>query len=222
MLIKVHKADFKEETMNKTIKLMSLTVVTMLTLVGCGQRGPEQSKTTPIQDEVVIESMIERAGETMQTYFAVDVNDGLERTFDTIKAEVLVDEEALTYEHTSNIVQATLVEKPQEGDMYSYGVVFSPDNQEITGAIAGTYSTARKKDFTDEVLEQTARTYIEEKQLVENPESLVFKQVDDSVKKQNFLIVVFENGENDLLIGISNQTGEVMYFEKLTLPEIVE
>ena len=181
-------------------------------LTGCSM-GPEQMKSVPIEDPAKVETLHELTKDAMKNYFNVDVNDGVERKIEGFESYVLADVPTETYLHRNNVIKATKEGKPAEGEVVSYGASLDPETNELTGAIVVTYTEAKPQDLTEEQQEEIAMNFIKEKQLVENPDALVFEGIEKSMSNKQYSGLKFKNGEDILLVSVGLQTGQVTHFE---------
>lgn len=205
-------------------KLLScIGVMTLLGafLTGCSM-GPEQMKSVPIEDEAKVQALHELTKDAMQTYFDVDVNDGVERKIEGLESYVLVDVPSESYLYRNNVIKATVDGDPVEGQVYSYGASLNPETNEVTGAIIVNYSKAEPQDYTVEQQQEIAMNFIKEKNLVENPDALVFDGIEKGMSNKQYSGLRFKNNEDDLLVSVSLQTGQVSHFEFVEAIEAIE
>lgn len=207
--------------MKKIFSYMGIMILAGTLLTGCSM-GPEQMKSVPIEDTAKIETLHNITKEAMATYFDVDVNDGVDRTLEGFESYVLVDLPSETYLHRNNVIKTTAKGDPVEGELYSYGASLDPETNEITGAIIVNYSKAEPQEYTTEQLEEIAMTFIRDKQIVENPDALVFEGIEKGMSSEQYTGLRFKDGEDDVLISISLQTGKVSHFEYVKLIETPE
>ena len=196
-------------------KLFScIGIVTLLGafLTGCSM-GPEQMKSVPIEDEAKVEALHDITKEAMKTYFDIDVNDGIERKVEGFESYVLVDVPTESYLYRNNVIRAAFEGEAVEGQIYSYGASLNPETNELTGAIVVTYSKADPKALTTQQQQEIAMNFIKEKNLVENPDGLIFEGIEKSMSNKQYSGLKFKNNEENLIISISLQTGKVTHFE---------
>lgn len=198
--------------MKSKFKLFVVAILASATLVGCST-GPERVRKIAITDEQTIGVMNDIATAAMKNYFDVDVNDGVPRNVAAESNELLVDAKAKTYVHSNNVIKISQQEKPAFDQLDSYAIVLSPDNSEVRGAVMSIHSERPVIEYTDQQLIEMSVAYAKEKQLVEDPSTLIFEEVDKEMSADNLAILKFKNGENYLLVGVNLQFNEVMYFE---------
>ena len=190
-------------------------------LTGCSM-GPEQMKSVPIEDPAKVETLHEITKDAMKNYFDVDVNDGVERKLEGFESYVLLDVPTESYLYRNNVIKATMESKPQEGQIASYGASLNPETNELTGAIVVTYSEAQPQDLTVEQQQEIAMNFIKEKNLVANPDSLIFEGIEKGMSNNQYSGLKFKNGDDVLLVSVSLQTGKVTHFEFVEVIEPVE
>lgn len=211
--------------MKKLIGLMGMIIGLGAFITGCSM-GPEAVKSEPITDEGKIEELYNVAKEAMVTYFDTNIEDGIERKVEAYENYVLVDLASGTYLHRNNMIQGRAEGDPVTGELYSYGVSMDPDTNAVTGAIVLEYSEAEPKEYQIETLQEIATKFLTEKQIISDPQKLVFSGTEKTMSNKNYTGLRFQyNNEDEILITVSLQTGEVTHFEysaKIQLEEPVQ
>lgn len=198
--------------MRKLLSCMGVMTLLGAFLTGCSM-GPEQMKSVPIEDQAKVEALHDITKEAIKTYFDVDVNDGVERKLEGFESYVLVDVPTESYLYRNNVIKATVEGKPEEGQIASYGASLNPETNALTGAIVVTYSEGKAQDLTIEQQQEIAMNFIKEKNLVPNPDSLIFEGIEKGMSNKYYSGLKFKNGEDALIVSISLQTGKVTHFE---------
>lgn len=198
--------------MKRIFSCIGLATLLGTFLTGCSM-GPEQMKSVPITDETRVETLHNITKEAMSTYFDVTIEDDVNRTVEGSESYVLVDLPTETYLYRNNIIKATAEGDPIEGEIYSYGASINPETNKVTGAIVVRYSKEKPKEYPVEQLKQTAMTFIEEKKIVENPSELIFEGTEKGISTKQYTGLRFKYHEDDVLVSINLQTGEVSHFE---------
>lgn len=198
--------------MKKIFKCIGLITLLGTFLTGCSM-GPEQMKSVPITDEARVENLHGITKEAISTYFGVNIEDNVNRTVEATENYVLVDLPSETYLYRNNIIKVTTEGDPVEGQIYSYGASIHPETNKVTGAIVVRYSKEEPKDYSVDQLQEIARTFIEDKKIVENPNDLVFEGTEKGISTKRYSGLRFKYNEDDVLVSINLQTGEVSSFE---------
>lgn len=211
--------------MKKLIGTMGIILCLGAFLTGCSM-GPEAVKSEPITDEGKIEELYNVAKEAMVTYFDTNIEDGVERKVEAYENYVLVDLASSTYLHRNNMIQGKAEGDPVTGELYSYGVSMDPETNAVTGAIVLEYSDAEPKEYQIETLQEIATKFLTDKQIIDDPQKLVFSGTEKAMSNKNYTGLRFGyNNEDEILITVSLQTGEVTHFEysaKIQIEEPVQ
>lgn len=207
--------------MKRIFSCIRLAILLGAFLTGCSM-GPEQMKAVPITDEARVETLHNITKEAMATYFDVTIEDDVNRIVEVSESYVLVDLPSETYLYRNNIIKATAKGDPVEGEIYSYGASIHPETNKVTGAIVVSYSKEKPKEYSVEQLKQTAMTFIEEKKIVENPNELIFEGTEKGISTKQYTGLKFKYNEDNVLVSINLQTGEVSHFEYVEAIEGVQ
>ncbi|MEF9959041.1 MAG: hypothetical protein RR090_06920 [Niameybacter sp.] len=182
-------------------------------LTGCSM-GPEATKTEPIEDEAKVQELYNVAKEAMVTYFDTNIEDGVERIVEGSKNFVLVDLPSQTYLHRNNMIKGTAEGEPVPGEIYSYGVSMDPDTNAITGAIVVEYLEAEPQKYEIETLQESATNFLIDKNIIEDVSKLVYSGTEKAMSNEVYTGLKFQyNNEDDILVTVSLQNGQVRHFE---------
>lgn len=211
--------------MKKLISTLGMILCLSIFVTGCNM-GPETVKSEPITDQSQMDTLYNVAKEAMLTYFDTNIEDGKERTIEAYANYVLVDMPSATYLHRNNMIQGKLEEQPEPGELYSYGVSMDPETNAITGAIVVNYLEDEPQAYSVEALQEIATAFLIDKQIIDNPQNLIFSGVEKKMSNKQYTALRFQyNNEDEILTTISLQTGKVTHFEysaKINLEETIQ
>lgn len=199
--------------MKKLISTIGMILCLGAFVTGCSM-GPEAVKSEPITDESKIEALYNVAKEAMVTYFDTNIEDGKERKVEAYANYVLVDLPSATYLHRNNMIQGKAEGNPVAGELYSYGVTMDPNTNAVTGAIVLEYSEAEPTEYPVETLQEIATQFLIDKKVIDDPQKLTFSGTEKAMSNKNYTGLRFKyNNEDEILITVSLQTGQVTHFE---------
>lgn len=196
--------------------IMGIGILSIL-LVGCSSSGLT-TETREITNEEIKASMKEVAQEVINEYFEIDLNDDIKRQEQAFE-NVVVDKKAGTSTHVSNMLRGTTMTEAKEGAIQSYGVVLDKDNQSVQGAIVQIFDSSKPQKYEEATLKSVADQFAITTGVVDNPEKWIYDGIEKAASNKQLSVLRYKNEEVNgyLLVGISLQSGKVVYFEK-TVP----
>lgn len=183
-------------------------------LVGCSGFG-KTTETIEITNQEAKANMKAGALAAIEQYFNIDLTEGTQME-EKAYENLVVDQKAGTETHVSNMFRAATVGQAQEGAVQSYGVILDKDNTTIQGAIIQKFDSSKPKKFEEVNLKAIADEFAITTGVVEKPEEWIYDGIEKAASNKQLSVLRYknENVEGYLLIGISLQSGEVVYFER--------
>ncbi|MEG0014228.1 MAG: hypothetical protein RR324_06705 [Cellulosilyticaceae bacterium] len=203
--------------MKHIIKIVSVLGLLSVLLVGCSGSNTTTETVEITNNEMKVE-MKEVAAQTIKQYFDIDINDGVAREELAFENQV-IDKEAGTKTHVSNMFRGTTMTEAREGEIQSYGVVMDKDNQGVQGAILQLFTTAQPQKYKEQQLKEIGDKFAITTGVVDEPSKWIYDGIEKAVSNKQLTVLRYKNEEikTYLLVGISLQTGQVTYFER-TVP----
>lgn len=195
----------------KTIVAMSLLSII---LVGCSGFG-KTTETIEITNQEVKANMKASALAAIQQYFNIDLSKEAqmeEKSYENL----MVDQKAGIKTHVSNMFRATTLGQAQEGAVQSYGVILDKDNIGIQGAIIQKFDSSKPKKIEEPNLKVIADEFVANTGVVEKVEEWIYDGIEKAASNKQLSVLRYKNENIDeyLLVGISLQSEEVVYFER--------
>ncbi len=193
-----------------------IVILISLLLSGCSSSAP--SNDVIIEDPARISQYNQMAIDAIDEYFDIEIPENVEFAQQALESYTTVEgiDDSI---HFANIFQASRdINKIENGDVYAYGIVLSPDDRTINGVLLSIFDDDLPViAYTLDELLEIAENFLRKHDFIEDWDTITHIPASELSSESPLSIIQVQSSTHKFAIGISTQYSKVILFERIEL-----